>query len=172
MLVSGTLANRANAGFEPTPERYAQLIASNLLAFAPGRLRPDEAYTVLEPCIGVGDLAAPVAAVSGVRLYAVEQDPERAAVSRDRFPAATIFTADLGAVRITPVSMSLALCNFPYGYDGVLGGRLEYQMLKQVTETLMPGGILVTIVPARSGWDSLTIAYIGPKVAKAKIPAR
>src|SRR6266545_714555 len=161
MLVSGTLANRANAGFEPTPERYAQLIAYNLLAFAPGRLRLDEAYTVLEPCIGVGDLAAPVAGFSGVRLYAVEQDPQRAAVARERFPEATILTADLGAVRITPASMSLALCNFPYGYDGVLGGRLEYQMLKQVTETLMPGGILVTIVPARSGWDSLTIAYVG-----------
>src|SRR6266545_667622 len=161
MLVSGTLANRANAGFEPTPERYAQLIAYNLLAFAPGRLRLDEAYTVLEPCIGVGDLAAPVAGFSGVRLYAVEQDPQRAAVARERFPEATILTADLGAVRITPASMSLALCNFPYGYDGVLGGRLEYQMLKQVTETLMPGGILVTIVPARSGWDNLTIAYVG-----------
>src|SRR5262249_44982594 len=138
MLISGTLANRANAGFVPTPARYAHLIAHNLLAFTPDHLQANEAYTVLEPCIGVGDLVAPLANLPGVQLFAVEQDPERAALARQRFPAATILTADLGSVHITPASMSLALCNFPYGYDGVLGGRLEYQMLKQVTEALMP----------------------------------
>src|SRR6266545_3187319 len=99
MLINGTLANRANAGFEPTPPRYAQLIAQHILAFTPQQLRTSEVYTVLEPCIGVGDLA--------------------------------------------------------------LGGRLEYQMLKQVTETCVAGGVLVTIVPARSGWDNPTIAYVG-----------
>jgi hypothetical protein len=77
MLVNGTLANRANAGFEPTPPRYAQLIAQHILAFTPQQLRPGEAYTILEPCIGVGDLAAPVVGLPGVQLYAVEQDPER-----------------------------------------------------------------------------------------------
>jgi SAM-dependent methyltransferase len=161
MLVSGTLANRANAGFEPTPARYAQIIADHILAFAPHQLRPGEAYTVLEPCIGVGDLAAPIAALPGVQLYAVEQDPQRADHSRTRFPAATILTTDLAAIKLSPSSFSLALCNFPYGYDQLLGGRLEYQMLKQVTDALLPGGVLVDIVPARSGWDNLTIAYIG-----------
>src|SRR4051812_16685857 len=111
MLISGILANRASAGFEPTPERYAQLITRNLVSFSPGQLRSDKAYTVLEPCIGVGDLAAPVVDLPGVRLFAVEQDPERAARSRERFPAATILTADLSGVRITPASISLALCN-------------------------------------------------------------
>jgi hypothetical protein len=62
---------------------------------------------------------------------------------------------------MTPASMTLALCNFPYGHDLVLGGRLEYQMLKQVTETLVAGGVLATIVPARSGWDNPTITYVG-----------
>jgi hypothetical protein len=123
MLVSGTLPNRANAGFEPTPPRYAQIIADHILAFSPDALRPDEAYTVLEPCIGVGDLTAPIAALPGVRLYAVEQDPARADRSRQRFPSATILTADLGTVKITPTSFSLALCNFPYGYDQLLNAR-------------------------------------------------
>jgi hypothetical protein len=161
MLISSTLPNRANAGFEPTPERIAAIITHSILDLNPIRLKEGEAFTMLEPCIGRGDLAAPVATLPQTKLVGIEQDPARAAHTRARFPQATILTADLGTVRISPACFSLALCNFPYGHDALLGGRLEYQMLKQVTETLLPGGVLVTIVPARSGWDNRSIRYMG-----------
>jgi hypothetical protein len=162
MLINSTLPNRANAGFEPTPERIAAIITHCILNLNPTWLKEGEWFTILEPCIGRGDLAAPVAALPQTQILGIEQDPGgRAAHTRARFPQATILTADLGTVRISPACFSLALCNFPYGHDALLGGRLEYQMLKQVTDALLPGGVLVTIVPARSGWDNRSIRYMG-----------
>jgi hypothetical protein len=161
MLISSTLPNRANAGFEPTPERIAAIITHSILDLNPAWLKEGEWFTILEPCIGHSDLVAPVAALPQTNIVGIEQDPARAAHTRACFPQATILTADLGTVRINPGCFSLALCNFPYGHDALLGGRLEYQMLKQVTEALLPGGVVVTIVPARSGWDNRSIRYMG-----------
>ena len=124
MLINSTLPNRANAGFEPTPERIAAIIAQCILDLDPTRLKDGETITILEPCIGRGDLAAPVAALPQAQMLGIEQDPVRAADTRARFPQATIVTADLGTVRLGRACFSLALCNFPYGYDALLGGRL------------------------------------------------
>src|SRR5215207_6959366 len=97
MLINSTLPNRANAGFEPTPERIAAIITQCILDLNPARLTDDESFTILEPCIGRGDLAAPVAALPQTRILGIEQDPVRAAHTRACFPQAAILTADLGA---------------------------------------------------------------------------
>ena len=113
MLINSTLPNRANAGFEPTPERIATIITHSILDLNPTRLKDGEWFTILEPCIGRGDLVAPVAALPQTKIVGIEQDPARAAQSRTRFPQATILTADLGTVRLSPACFSHALCNFP-----------------------------------------------------------
>ena len=110
MLISSTLPNRANAGFAPTPERIAAIITQCILDLNPIRLKDGESFTILEPCIGRGDLVVPVAALPQTQIVGVEQDPARAAHTRTRFPQATILTADLGTVRISPGCFSLALC--------------------------------------------------------------
>lgn len=161
-MITGTLANRITAGFEPTPARIAQIIAHNILSLPHGA---DQPIAVLEPTIGVGDLVAPLMTNDNVALVGIEQDPERAAAARARFPQAEIFNAQLEQITLPRNSFSLVLANFPYGSDTEFGFRLEYLMLKQVTQALVSGGVLVTIVPARSGWDDMTIAYIGKHFA-------
>lgn len=84
MLINSTLPNRANAGFEPTPERIATIITHSILDLDPTRLKQGEAFTILEPCIGRGDLVAPVAALPQIRILGIEQDP--AGDDRDRRP--------------------------------------------------------------------------------------
>lgn len=159
-MINGTLANRLIAGFEPTPSPIAEIIAANLLTFPQNDL---QTIAVLEPTIGVGDLAAPFTSLPGFALVGIEQDPDRAAQARSRFPHAQIITAELEQVALPNEAFSLILANFPYGTDVEFGFRLEYLMLKQVTAALAPGGVLVTIVPARSGWDDMTIAYMGKR---------
>jgi hypothetical protein len=82
MLISSTLPNRANAGFEPTPERITTIITQCILDLNPIRLKDDESFTILEPCIGRSDLGAPVATLPQTKIVGIEQDPARCAHPR------------------------------------------------------------------------------------------
>jgi hypothetical protein len=144
-MADGTLRNLANSGFEPTPLERAWQIVNNLLRFG-------ASATVLDPTCGEGHFLAHSAALPGVRLYGVEISRERALEARQRLPEATIINAPFEFVSVSKRSMSLVLANPPYYFSD--GRRAEYRIIADAGETLVPGGIMVAILPARSGWDT------------------
>ncbi len=149
-MPTGTLHNLGQSGFVRTPPAWAERIARNLLHF--GRHA-----AVLDPTCGEGDLLAPLAALPGVELYGVEISRARADVAEQRLPQATLVVSAIEAVRITPASMDLLLCNPPYFFED--GRRAEYRIIADAGVALRPGGILVAILPARSAWDARMINH-------------
>src|SRR5215472_19261648 len=106
-MPTGLYHNLETSGFIRTYPLWAERIARNLLSF--GRHA-----AILDPTCGEGDLLAPLASYPGVELYGVEISRDRADVARQHLPQATLVTSAIEAVRITPASMDLLLCNPPY----------------------------------------------------------
>ncbi len=151
-MPAGTLANMATSAFVRTPPPLAERIVRHLLAFPEGK-----ATTVLDPTAGEGDLLLPCLSVPSARLYGVEISAERAEVARSRLPRAAIVAAAFESVSIPRGSMSLVLCNPPYFFQN--GERAEYRIIADSGLLLMPGGIMIAIIPARSAWDGTMINH-------------
>lgn len=149
-MATGTLKNMAMMGFVRTPPRCAERIVQHLLAFG-------TCAHILDPTVGEGDLLAPCLAHPGRRLYGVELSDDRAARARDHLPGATILTHDTEAVAWAAGSFDLVLANPPYMM--VDGQRAEYRIVKRSGEALRPGGVMVAILPARSGWEAHMIHH-------------
>ena len=151
-MAQGTLANLSTSAFIRTPPLFAEWIVHHLLTFPAG-----EVATVLDPTAGEGDLLAPCQDIPGARLYGVEISADRADIARQRLPHATILTSAFEGTTCPPGSMSLVLANPPYFFSN--GKRAEYRIIADAGELLMPGGIMVAIIPARSAWDGTMISH-------------
>jgi len=123
-----------------------------LLSFPQGKTT-----TILDPTAGEGDLLLPCSEIPLARLYGVEISAERTAVARARLPQAELITSAFEGVSIPKGSMSLVLANPPYFFQD--GKRAEYRILADAGSLLVPGGILVAIIPARSAWDGTMINH-------------
>ena len=123
-----------------------------LLSFPVGK-----ATTIRDPTAGEGDLLVPCRDILGARLYGVEISAERTAVARECLPQAELVTCAFEGVSIPKGSMSLVLANPPYFFQD--GKRAEYRILADAGTLLVPGGILVAIIPARSVWDGTMINH-------------
>ena len=151
-MPQGTLANLAHSAFVRTPPAFAGRIIRCLLTFP--QARP---VTILDPTAGEGDLLLPCQQIPLARLYGVEISAERADVARARLPRADIVTCAIEGVSIPKASMSLVLANPPYFFQD--GKRAEYRIIADAGTLLVPGGILVAIIPARSAWDGTMIHH-------------
>ena len=151
-MPQGTLANLANSAFVRTPPLLAERIVRCLLSFPQGK-----ATNVLDPTAGEGDLLLPCQEIPDARLYGVEISAERTAIARERLPQAELVTCAFEGVSIPKGSMSLVLANPPYFFQD--GKRAEYRILADAGTLLVPGGILVAIIPARSAWDGTMINH-------------
>jgi hypothetical protein len=151
VMASGTLANLAHSAFVRTPRPLGSRVVHHLL-------RWPTASTVLDPTAGEGDLLYPTLSIPGTRRFGIEISAERAGVARDIFGNnAHIFTAAFEAVHVPRRSMSVVLANPPYFFTN--GKRAEYIIISRAGESLLPGGIMVAILPARSAWDALMINH-------------
>ncbi len=148
----GTLANMANSAFVRTPPALAERIVRNLLAFPEGK-----AVNILDPTAGEGDLLLPCLTLAQARLYGVEISAARAEVARSRLPGAEIVACAFEGTSIPKGSMSLVLANPPYFFQN--GERAEYRIIADSGLLLVPGGIMVAIIPARSAWDGTMINH-------------
>jgi hypothetical protein len=148
----GTLANLANSAFVRTPPAFAARIVRSLLSFPGGK-----ATNVLDPTAGEGDLLIPCLDIPSARLYGVEISAERTAVARTRLPHAELVSCAFEGVSIPKGSMSLVLANPPYFFQD--GKRAEYRINADAGVLLMPGGVMVAIIPARSAWDGTMINH-------------
>jgi len=151
-MPQGTLANLATSAFVRTPPAVAERLVRFVLTFPPGK-----PTTVLDPTAGEGDLLLPCRDIPFVRLYGVEISTERADVARERLPRAEIVTCAFEGVSIPKASMSLILANPPYFFQD--GKRAEYRILADAGILLVPGGVLVAILPARSAWDGTMVNH-------------
>ena len=148
----GTLANLANSAFVRTPPALAERIVRCLLSFP-----QDKTTNVLDPTAGEGDLLVPCQDIPLARLYGVEISAERTAVARTRLPQAELSTCAFEGVSIPKGSISLALANPPYFFQD--GKRAEYRIIADAGTLLLPGGVMVAIIPARSAWDGTMIHH-------------
>ena len=148
----GTLANLANSAFVRTPPAFAERIVRSLLSFPEGK-----ATNVLDPTTGEGDLLIPCLDIPSARLYGVEISAERTAVACTRLPQAELVSCAFEGVSIPKGSMSLVLANPPYFFQD--GKRAEYRIIADAGMLLMPGGVMVAIIPARSAWDGTMINH-------------
>src|SRR5207245_2160067 len=130
----------------------AARIVRSLLSFPAGK-----ATTILDPTAGEGDLLVPCQDIPYARLYGVEISAERTAVARMLLPQAELVTCAFEGVSIPKGSMTLVLSNPPYFFQD--GKRAEYRIIADAGELLMPGGIMVAIIPARSAWDGTMISH-------------
>ena len=151
-MPQGTLANLANSAFVRTPPAFAARIVRNLLSFPGGK-----ASNILDPTAGEGDLLVPCLDIPSARLYGVEISAERTAVARTRLPHAELVSCAFEGVSIPKGSISLVLANPPYFFQD--GKRAEYRIIADAGVLLMPGGVMVAIIPARSAWDGTMINH-------------
>ncbi len=150
-MANGTLANLSKSAFVRTPRPLGQRAIHSLL-------RWPQASTVLDPTAGEGDLLYPTLSIPGVRRYGIEISAERAAVARAELGStAQIITAAFEAVNVPRRSMSVVAANPPYFFTS--GKRAEYIIISRAGEALVPGGIMIAIIPTRSAWDGLMINH-------------
>src|SRR6266568_1386955 len=152
-MAHGTLVNLSRSSFVRTPPKLAARIVRCLLSFP----LHEEAVNILDPTVGEGDLLFPCWDVPNARLFGIEISAERAREAQSRLPHATIVTAAFEGVTTPQGSMSLALVNPPYFLQD--GKRAEYRFIADAGELLMPGGVMVAIVPARAAWDGTMVNH-------------
>ncbi|MBN1179936.1 MAG: hypothetical protein JXD18_12045, partial [Anaerolineae bacterium] len=139
------LAGQEKMGYYPTPISQVALVASWL------GVEPGKPVRLLDPCVGEGEALAALARAlvqqgARVETWGVELSPgraEKAAACLDR-----VLPTAWEQAHVADGAVSLAWSNPPYDNEGLGDSRRqEWTFLKTSTPALMPGGVLVYIVP-------------------------
>jgi hypothetical protein len=139
------LAGQEKMGYYPTPLSQVALVASWLGG------EPGKPVRLLDPCVGQGEALAALAqalAQQGARVetWGVELSPgraEKAAACLDR-----VLPTAWEQAHVADGAVSLTWSNPPYDHEGIGDSRRqEWTFLKTSSPALMPGGVLVYIVP-------------------------
>ncbi|NJK44586.1 MAG: class I SAM-dependent methyltransferase [Pleurocapsa sp. SU_196_0] len=128
------LGGTAQAGYYPTPP--------SIVNFLMTRLELAEGVAALDPCCGAGDALGRLCAVLGAEGFGIELERERARAARQKL--GEVRTGD--ALQHEARGFSLLYLNPPYDTD-TGGQRLERRFLEHFTPSLVPGGVLVFIIP-------------------------
>jgi tRNA1(Val) A37 N6-methylase TrmN6 len=135
---------RIKMGHYPTPARVVELI-KNYLAF------PSSPFSAFDPCCGEGNALMGLVAETKAITYGVELDHERAEKSKSRLNH--VLRCGIEETRIQRRSCSLLFLNPPY--DEITleeeaetnTERQERAFLRTTLPYLIPGGVLVYIIP-------------------------
>jgi Uncharacterised methyltransferase family (DUF6094) len=138
------IAGRMKMGYYPTPERVVEQIRK-CLSF------PREPFTALDPCCGEGLALAQLVSDTQALTYGVELDQHRAGEAESRIQ--NILKCGIEETRIAHQSCSLLFLNPPY--DEAIREedaetkteRQEKAFLRMTVPYLVPGGVLVYIIP-------------------------
>ncbi|MBM3299490.1 MAG: class I SAM-dependent methyltransferase [Deltaproteobacteria bacterium] len=135
---------RIKMGHYPTPPRVVELIRNYLSL-------PASPFTALDPCCGEGHALAALVTRTSATTYGVELDHQRAEESKTRLYH--VLRCGIEETRIQHRSCSLLLLNPPYDElnldeeADVKTERQERAFLRMTAPYLIPGGILVYIIP-------------------------
>jgi hypothetical protein len=138
------IQGRIKMGHYPTPARVVELIRSYLV-FPPGQ------FSSLDPCCGEGDALAGLVAKTNAITYGVELDHRRGEESKSRLHH--VLRCGIEETRIEHHSCSLLLLNPPYDeltLEEEANSKTERQeraFLRMTVPYLIPGGVLVYIIP-------------------------
>lgn len=133
-------------GYYPIPPEVMDMICRQLKL---ADKKPESTH-ILDPCCGQGAAVKQMADALGVpyeRVYCVELDKERAMMTEAAMPGSHVLNASYLGTMITQYSFGLAYVNSPF--DDELGGgkREEELFLRRATAHLVPGGVLVFVLP-------------------------
>ena len=142
------LAAIAKMGYYPTPSSLLDIIASYMAARPAQPMQSPERFIALDPCCGKGEALARVAARTGItETWGAELSLERAA------EAARVLSKTYACAwqwcRVGRNSISMLFLNPPYDDDATEGRRVELGFLEDSVYTLLPGGVMVYIIPQR-----------------------
>jgi tRNA1(Val) A37 N6-methylase TrmN6 len=135
---------RIKMGHYPTPPRVVELIR-NYLSF------PSSSFCALDPCCGEGIALEQLVGSSQAITYGVELDHQRAEESQTRLHH--VLRCGIEETRIQHRSCSLLLLNPPYDEltleeeANTKTERQERAFLRMTVPYLIPGGVLVYIIP-------------------------
>ncbi len=135
---------RIKMGHYPTPPRVVELIR-NYLSFPPGQ------FASLDPCCGEGDALAGLVSGTNAVTYGVELDHQRAEESKRRLQH--VLRCGIEETRIQHHYCSLLFLNPPYDEltleeeANTKTERQERAFLRMTLPYLIPGGVLVYIIP-------------------------
>ncbi len=138
------IAGRMKMGYYPTPSRVVEQ-AKNFLLFPPAP------FTALDPCCGEGLALAQLVSGTQAFTYGVELDQYRADEAESRIQ--NVLKCGIEETRIAHQSCSLLFLNPPY--DEAIREedaetkteRQEKAFLRMTVPYLIPGGVLVYIIP-------------------------
>lgn len=135
---------RIKMGHYPTPLRVVELI-KNYLSF------PYAAFAALDPCCGEGEALSSLVAGTSATTHGVELDHQRADASKARLHH--VLRCSIEETRMQHRSCSLLLLNPPYDEltpeeeADAKTERQERAFLRMMVPYLIPGGVLVYIIP-------------------------
>ncbi len=163
------LAGREKMGYYPTPIRIVDLVRS-FLSF------PAATFTALDPCCGEGLALQELIQGTEAVTYGVEPDHHRAGESKGRLDH--LLRCGIEETRIAHRSCSLLFLNPPYDQatreeDAVTKTeRKEKAFLRMIVPYLMPGGVLVYIIPQSRLDKSIArmLAYRFERIAVFRFP--
>ncbi|AFM26064.1 DUF6094 domain-containing protein [Desulfomonile tiedjei] len=137
-------AGRMKMGYYPTPPGVVEQIRK-CFSF------PREPFTALDPCCGEGIALEQLASGSHAVTYGVELDEHRAGAAQDRIQ--NVLKCGIEETRIAHQSCSLLFLNPPYDEAtceedaDTKTERQEKAFLRMTVPYLVPGGVLVYIIP-------------------------
>jgi len=137
------LASQAKSGYYPTPPEVVAHVKRGLALAEEGPFR------FLDPCCGCGRALAQLAEGLPVETFGVELAQERYEEAKTRLR--NIILADaVTETNLTRNAFSLLWLNPPYDFEADGGPRLEKIFLERYLPYLVPGGVLVYLIPARA----------------------
>uniref|UniRef100_A0A7C5VF07 Class I SAM-dependent methyltransferase n=1 Tax=Thermus caliditerrae TaxID=1330700 RepID=A0A7C5VF07_9DEIN len=158
------LEGRSKAGFYPTPPRTLEGLAALLEEFR----ERFQGRPVLDPCAGEGEAIARVAQALGSVPYAVELDEERARACRKALAPLSGKVLQGDSLEMEGGGFGLLWLNPPYDWaegGGEKAKRLERIFLEHWWEALVPGGLLVLLVPEGVAEDLW--GFLAPRASHA-----
>ena len=135
------LAAKVRCNYYPLPDREADLIRSCLVF-------PDQKLSALDPCAGEGRAMATITASSKAVRYGIELDSYRAEAAAKVLDH--VIQGDALNTHSRIESFGLIYANPPFDDEfGESGNRrFEVLFLSHVARWLVPGGVLVYVLPA------------------------
>ena len=138
------LAAQAKMGYYPTPPMVVSLITGILVRNGPGKIR------IFDPCAGEGHALKELKDSLQCESYGIEPDTHRGKIAKQNLTRCLI--TDYENSRISNRAFSLLYLNPPYDWsirnDEVSASeRHERTFLRDTICYLMPGGVLVYLIP-------------------------